>query len=55
MQTAVVFTLKIKEDRDVESIRKAISEDHLVGWEANVNGKMGPNIADLSSTMNPTK
>ncbi|XP_050451269.1 uncharacterized protein LOC126851392 [Cataglyphis hispanica] len=55
MQTAVIFTLKIKEDRDVESIRKAISEDHLVGWEANVNGKMGPNIADLSNTMNPIK
>ena len=53
VQTAVVFILKIKED--VESIRKAIAEDHLVGWEANVNGKMGPNIADLSNTMDPTK
>lgn len=55
MQTAVVLTLRIKEDTDIENIKKAISEGHLVGWEANINGKMGPNIADLSSTMNPTK
>ncbi|XP_029156141.1 ubiquitin-like modifier-activating enzyme atg7 isoform X2 [Nylanderia fulva] len=55
IQTAVVFTLRIKEDTDIQSIRKAIFEGHLVGWEANINGKMGPNVADLSSTMNPTK
>ncbi|GAB1859307.1 Autophagy-related protein 7 [Camponotus japonicus] len=46
----LVFTLKIKA-KDVESIRKAISEDHLVGWETNRHGKMGPNIDNL--TMNP--
>lgn len=44
---AAIFTLKIKEDTDIESIRKAISEDHLVGWETNKDGKMGPNIDDL--------
>lgn len=48
----LVFTLKIKA-KDVENIRKAISEDHLVGWETNRHGKMGPNIDMLS--MNPIK
>ncbi|EFN62705.1 Autophagy-related protein 7 [Camponotus floridanus] len=47
-----VFTLKIKA-KDVESIRKAISEDHLVGWETNRHGKMGPNIDILAKFMNP--
>lgn len=55
MQTAVIFTLRIKEDKNAETMRETISEGHLVGWEANVNGKMGPNIADLSNIMDPTK
>ncbi|XP_011697799.1 PREDICTED: ubiquitin-like modifier-activating enzyme atg7 isoform X2 [Wasmannia auropunctata] len=55
VQTAVVFTLRIKEDGDVEAMREAISEGHLVGWEANANGKMGPNISDLSNIMDPAK
>lgn len=54
MQTAIIFTLRIKEDRNVETIRETV-EGHLVGWETNVNGKMGPNIADLSNIMDPTK
>ncbi|KAL6259572.1 hypothetical protein P5V15_009490 [Pogonomyrmex californicus] len=55
MQAAIVFTVRIKEDKNVEIIRKTISEGHLVGWETNTSGKMGPNIADLSSIMDPTK
>lgn len=55
MQTAVIFTLRIKEDKDVEAMKEVISEGHLVGWEFNVNGKMGPNIADLSNIMDPAK
>ncbi|KAG5339541.1 ATG7 enzyme, partial [Acromyrmex charruanus] len=55
MQTAIIFTLRIKEDKDIETMRETIFEEHLVGWEANVNGKMGPNIADLSNIMDPTK
>lgn len=54
IETAVIFTLRIKEDKDMETTRD-ISEEHLVGWEANVNGKMGPNIVDLSNVMDPTK
>ncbi|XP_018340243.1 PREDICTED: ubiquitin-like modifier-activating enzyme atg7 isoform X2 [Trachymyrmex septentrionalis] len=54
MQTAIIFTLRIKEDKDIETMRETIFEGHLVGWEANVNGKMGPNIADLSN-MDPTR
>lgn len=50
----VVFTLRIKDDRDIESIKKTISEDHLVGWETNRHGKMGPNIDILSDLMDPT-
>lgn len=49
VETAIIFTLRIKEDT------RNISEEHLVGWEANVNGKMGPNIVDLSNIMDPTK
>ncbi|KYQ55988.1 Ubiquitin-like modifier-activating enzyme atg7 [Trachymyrmex zeteki] len=55
MQTAVIFILRIKEDKDIETMRETIFEGHLVGWEANANGKMGPNIADLSNIMDPTK
>ncbi|XP_071580696.1 uncharacterized protein Atg7 isoform X1 [Temnothorax nylanderi] len=51
VETAVIFTLRIKEDKNMETT----SEEHLVGWEANVNGKMGPNIVDLSNIMDPTK
>ncbi|XP_071636720.1 uncharacterized protein Atg7 isoform X2 [Temnothorax longispinosus] len=51
VETAVIFTLRIKEDKDMETT----PEEHLVGWEANVNGKMGPNIVDLSNIMDPTK
>jgi len=55
MQTAIIFTLRIKEDKDIETMRETIFKEHLVGWEANINGKMGPNIADLSNIMDPTK
>ncbi|XP_020290226.1 ubiquitin-like modifier-activating enzyme atg7 [Pseudomyrmex gracilis] len=54
VQSAVIYTLRIK-DKDTETMREAISKGHLVGWEANANGKMGPNIADLSNIMNPAK
>jgi len=53
--TSVLLTLKVKEDIDIEAMRKAISEGQLVGWETNNNGKMGPNIADLANYMDPIK
>jgi len=55
IQTSVILALKIQDDIDMETVRKNISEGHLVGWETNNNGKMGPNIADLSNSMDPTK
>ncbi|KYM82863.1 Ubiquitin-like modifier-activating enzyme atg7 [Atta colombica] len=55
MQTAIIFTLRIKEDKDIKTMRETIFKEHLVGWETNINGKMGPNIADLSNIMDPTK
>ncbi|KAK2580514.1 hypothetical protein KPH14_006249 [Odynerus spinipes] len=54
-QTAIVYTLKCKEYADHESVRKEIFDSHLVGWEYNENGKMGPQIVDLSDTLDPTK
>lgn len=55
MQDSIVFTLKLKADRDVEAMRDGISKGRLVGWETNAKGKMGPNISDLSHSMDPTK
>lgn len=55
VQSTVIYTLRMKEDKNTETMREAISKGHLVGWEANANGKMGPNIADLSNIMNPAK
>ncbi|XP_070522015.1 uncharacterized protein Atg7 isoform X2 [Cardiocondyla obscurior] len=52
MESAIILTLRIKEDM---KSTKDISEEHLVGWEANINGKMGPNIIDLSSIIDPIK
>ncbi|XP_011866346.1 PREDICTED: ubiquitin-like modifier-activating enzyme atg7 isoform X2 [Vollenhovia emeryi] len=54
VETAVIFTLRIKADGNAEATSNN-SEEHLVGWEANVSGKMGPNIVDLSNLMDPTK
>ncbi|XP_019699661.1 ubiquitin-like modifier-activating enzyme atg7 isoform X2 [Harpegnathos saltator] len=53
--TAVVYTLRIKEHTDVEAMKKAIVEGHLVGWETGAHGKMAPMIAKLSNVMDPTK
>lgn len=50
-----MFKLKAKDSENREEIRKALVESHLVGWESNANGKLGPNIADLSDTMDPAK
>ncbi|XP_015603035.1 ubiquitin-like modifier-activating enzyme atg7 [Cephus cinctus] len=52
---AIVYTLKAKEYPNKETIQKAIFDGRFVGWEANSNRKMGPNIADLSDTMDPVK
>lgn len=52
---ALVFTLKTKHYDDWEVVRKSIFEGRLVGWVPNDNGKMGPNISDLSDNMDPTK
>lgn len=53
--TAVIYTLKIKEQTDVEAMKKAIFEGHLVGWETGAHGKMAPMIAKLSNVMDPAK
>ena len=54
-QKSMVFKLKAKDRGNQEEIREALVESHLVGWESNANGKLGPNIADLSDTMDPAK
>lgn len=53
--TAVIYILRIKEHADVEAMKKAIFEGHLVGWETGTHGKMAPTIAKLSNVIDPTK
>lgn len=54
-QTTTVYILKCKEYAEQENVKKAIFDSHLVGWEYNENGKMGPQIINLSDTLDPTK
>lgn len=57
-QNSLVFTLKLQEKKTMQQkklIQEKMFNGRLVGWESNANGKMGPNIADLSSTMDPSK
>lgn len=55
LDRAIVFAIKTNESGDREAARKSIVTGRFVGWETNSNGKMGPNIADLSDTMDPVK
>ena len=55
IKKSVIYTLKSKEHEDPEAVRKSIFESRFVGWESNANGKMGPNIIDLSDAMDPVK
>lgn len=55
MKNSVIFNLKTQPDKDVTIVRESIMTSPLVGWEPNINGKMGPSIADLSETINPVK
>lgn len=52
---AMIFKLKSKDYPDWQKERQMICEGHLVGWVANDNGKLGPNISDLSETLDPSK
>ncbi|XP_035721250.1 ubiquitin-like modifier-activating enzyme atg7 isoform X2 [Vespa mandarinia] len=54
-KTAIVYTLKCKDYAEQEIVKKSIFDSHLVGWEHNENGKMGPQIVDLSETLDPNK
>lgn len=55
LKSSVIFKMKAKKGLDKEIVRKGISEGRLVGWETNANGKMGPNIDDLSESMDPVR
>lgn len=52
---AIVFTLKTKEYKDQTVTREKIFEGRFVGWERSHSGKMGPNIIDLSDSMDVIK
>ncbi|CAK9817912.1 Ubiquitin-like modifier-activating enzyme ATG7 [Anthophora plagiata] len=54
-QKSLVFKLKAKEYENYKVVRDNLFQSPLVGWESNANDKMGPTIADLSDTMDPTK
>ncbi|KAK0176031.1 hypothetical protein PV328_000210 [Microctonus aethiopoides] len=55
LESSIIFTIKVNEDLNIEIARKNIFEGRLVGWETNASGKMGPNIADLSESMDPSR
>ncbi|OXU18166.1 hypothetical protein TSAR_010328 [Trichomalopsis sarcophagae] len=52
---SVVYTIRTKEQENREVLNESLLGGNLVGWESNARGKMGPNIADLSETMDPVK
>ncbi|XP_046424103.1 ubiquitin-like modifier-activating enzyme ATG7 [Neodiprion fabricii] len=52
---AVIFTMKAKEYENKMETREIIFEGRFVGWERSHNGKMGPNIIDLSNSMDIVK
>lgn len=54
LESSIIFSIKTKGDEKILD-KKEIIEGRLVGWEANVNGKMGPNIADLSESLDPNR
>ncbi|CAG5103199.1 Similar to ATG7: Ubiquitin-like modifier-activating enzyme ATG7 (Gallus gallus) [Cotesia congregata] len=54
LESSIIFSIKTKGGEKILD-RKEIIEGRLVGWEANVNGKMGPNIADLSESLDPNR
>lgn len=48
---SIVYKLRVKPCEDTKKTRDSLFNSHLVGWESNTNGKMGPNIAHLSFAM----
>ncbi|XP_043258889.1 ubiquitin-like modifier-activating enzyme atg7 isoform X2 [Colletes gigas] len=54
-QKSIVFKLRVQKYANSKIIRDNLFESQLVGWENNTNGKLGPNIADLSDAMDPAK
>ncbi|XP_074109927.1 autophagy-related 7 [Cotesia typhae] len=54
LESSIIFSIKTKGDEKILD-RKEIIEGRLVGWEPNINGKMGPNIADLSESLDPNR
>lgn len=55
IKNSVVYTIKTKEEENIEVLKSKLFEGNLVGWEPNDRGGMGPKIADLSDQMDPAK
>ncbi|XP_043510433.1 ubiquitin-like modifier-activating enzyme atg7 isoform X2 [Frieseomelitta varia] len=54
-QKSLVFALKSKQYENYKNERDSVFLSNLVGWESNLNDKLGPTIVNLSDTMDPTK
>lgn len=52
---ALIFTLESKNYENWEAIREKMIEGRFVGWERSQSGKMGPNIINLSDSMDVVK
>uniref|UniRef100_A0A0C9R1I5 Ubiquitin-like modifier-activating enzyme ATG7 n=1 Tax=Fopius arisanus TaxID=64838 RepID=A0A0C9R1I5_9HYME len=52
---SLLYEIKAKTTVTEDKVKTDIMTSKLVGWEANMSGKMGPNIADLSQSMDPTR
>ncbi|KAK9296789.1 hypothetical protein QLX08_009310 [Tetragonisca angustula] len=54
-QKSLVFALKSKQYENYKCERDSLFLSNLVGWESNLNDKLGPTIVNLSDMMDPTK
>ncbi|XP_012257942.2 ubiquitin-like modifier-activating enzyme atg7 [Athalia rosae] len=52
---AIIFTIQTKDYDKPNAIRQKIFEGRFVGWERSQGGKMGPNITDLSDSLDVIK
>ncbi|CAD1478575.1 unnamed protein product, partial [Heterotrigona itama] len=54
-QKSLVFTLRSKQYENYKNERDSLFSSNFVGWESNLNDKLGPTIVNLSNAMDPTK
>lgn len=54
-QKSLVFAFRSRHYENYKNERDSLFLSNLVGWESNLNDKLGPTIVNLSDTMDPAK